>query len=73
MGKGKAKAEGTGRGTAYKRGRTWDCKENKSGGHPVPAKRRKGGFATKTAAVAYCETLKSGGVENKKEASRLFE
>lgn len=76
---GKTKSRGNGQGTAYKRGRTWtaqvivDYKENKSGGQPVPVKRRKGGFPTKAAAIAYCATLKTGGVEVKKEAPRLFE
>lgn len=76
---GKSKSRGNGQGTAYKRGRTWTAqvivgyRENQSGGQPIPVKRRKGGFPTKAAAISYCATLKTGGVEVKKDAPRLFE
>jgi len=77
--KRRPKARGNGQGTAYKRGKTWVAQvvvgytENKSNGQPVPIKRRKGGFPTKAAAIAYCSVLRSGGAEKKAEAPRLFE
>ena len=40
---------------------------------PYPDKRRKGGFATKKAALEYCPVLLAGGAVKKKEAPRLSE
>lgn len=60
----RTKSRGNGQGTAYKRGRTWEAQvivgwkpPTQEGGHPVPIKRRKGGFKTKAEALAACEAL----------------
>lgn len=60
----KSKSRGNGQGSAYKRGKTWEAcvtlkmvipdDPNKK---PYPKKRRKGGFQTKAAALAYCLTF----------------
>ena len=75
----KPKVRGNGQGTAYKRGRTWTAQvvigykpSGKEDGQPVPIKRRKGGFATKAEAIAFCPVLLAGGVEKQKKAPRLF-
>lgn len=68
----KPKTRGNGQGTAYKRGKTWEAQvvigyrpNSQEGGSPVPIKRRKGGFATKRDALAYCVDLYKGTVEAK--------
>ena len=77
---GKPKSRGNGQGTAYKRGKTWEAqaivgykKSDDQTKQNIPIKRRKGGFPTKAAAIAYCSILKSGGVVKKEEAPRLSE
>ena len=74
----KHKTRGNGQGTAYKRGNTWEAQvivgysdPKKEGGQPIPIKRRKGGFATKKDALAYCPILLSGGYEKPKIAPRI--
>lgn len=76
----KAKSRGNGQGTAYKRGRTWEAcvtirmvTPDDPTKKPYPMKRRKGGFPTKAAAIAYCPVLLAGGVEKKTQAPRLYE
>ena len=76
----KAKSRGNGQGTAYKRGRTWEAcvtirmvTPDDPTKKPYPMKRRKGGFPTKAAAIAYCPVLLAGGVEKKTQAPRLSE
>ena len=76
----KAKSRGNGQGTAYKRGRTWEAcvtirmvMPDDPTKKPYPMKRRKGGFPTKAAAIAYCPVLLAGGVEKKTQAPRLSE
>jgi len=72
--KKKAKSRGNGTGTAHKRGKTWQAevtvgkKINPKTGKPVPDRRTKGGFATKTEALAYIPILKSGKNSNTKKA-----
>jgi integrase/ribosomal protein L40E len=54
-----------GAGSAYKRGKTWTAaivvgwRSEERGGKPhwTPDRRTKGGFATKTSALEYCQTL----------------
>ena len=74
----KPKTRGNGQGTAYKRGNVWEAQviigwklPTDSSRKPVPIKRRKSGFKTKKEAIAYCETLRNGGIETVKEAPRL--
>jgi len=76
----KAKSRGNGQGTAYKRGKTWEAcvtirmvTPDDPTKKPYPMKRRKGGFPTKAAAIAYCPVLLAGGVEKKTQAPRLSE
>jgi len=74
------KSRGNGQGTAYKRGKTWtacvtmDWKFQNDPSLPkIPIRRTKGGFASKADAIAYCPTLRAGGVEKPTEAPRLSE
>jgi len=60
----RTKTRGNGQGTAYKRGNVWEAcivigwrPPTKEGGNPIPIKRRKSGFPTKKAALAYCQDL----------------
>ncbi|MBR6184683.1 MAG: tyrosine-type recombinase/integrase [Clostridia bacterium] len=76
----KTKSRGNGQGTAYKRGKTWEAcvtirmvTPEDPAKKPYPLKRRKGGFPTKAAAIAYCPILLAGGVEKKTQAPRLSE
>jgi integrase len=76
----KPKSRGNGQGTAYKRGKTWEACVTIRMVTPTdpdkkqyPLKRRKGGFPTKAAAIAYCPVLLAGGVEKKAQAPRLSE
>lgn len=62
----RTKSHGNGQGCAYKRGKTWEAQVTvgwkppaEPGGHPIPIKRRKGGFKTKVEALAACEELKT--------------
>lgn len=75
---GKTKSRGNGQGTAYKRKgqSTWTASvvvgwrpPAKEGGHPIPVKRTKAGFATKKEALAYCESLRHA--ETKRERRTL--
>lgn len=59
------KARGNGQGTAYKVGNTWtaqvvvDYRKPRDASHqPIPVKKKKGGFARKKDALAYCAILK---------------
>ena len=61
---GKTKSRGNGQGTAYRRGRTWEACvvigwkiPSDPEKPPYPKKHRKGGFPTKSAALAYCMTF----------------
>ena len=72
------KVRGNGMGCAYKRGNTWTACVTLDWTMPedpaapkVPIRKTKGGFPTKRDALAYCPTLKAGGVNPKSEAPRL--
>ena len=76
----RTKTRGNGQGTAYKspNGKSWTAqvivgyRVPKDEEHqPVPIKRKKSGFPTKAAALAYCPTLLAGGVFKSKVAPRL--
>lgn len=78
--KQRVKQRGNGHGTAYKspNGKSWtaqvvvDYKDPSVKGHqPVPIKRKKSGFPTKAAALAYCPVLLAGGIEKPAKAPRL--
>ena len=69
----KPKTRGNGQGTAYKRGRTWEAqvivgwrKPSNPSGRPIPVKRRKGGFASKKDAIAYCPLLMKQGKQRRR-------
>ena len=57
---------GNGQGGAYKRGKTWTARVTVGwrvvNGVDVPVFRTKGGFKTKTEALAYCQTLQTSPV-----------
>ena len=66
----KTKSRGNGQGTAYRRGTSWEAQvilgwrePTTPGGAPIPVKKRKGGFATKREALAYCKELKQAQTE----------
>ena len=74
------KSRGNGQGCAFKspNGRSWTAQavvgyhaSEKEGHQPIPIKRKKSGFPTKAAALAYVPTLLAGGVEKPKVAPRL--
>lgn len=72
------KQRGNGQGCAYKVGKTWTAqavigyRTPKDKDHqPIPIKRKRSGFPTKAAALAYCPTLLAGGVIKSTEAPRL--
>ena len=74
----KVKARGNGQGCAYKVGKTWTAqaivgyrKPADKSHQPIPIKRKKSGFPTKAAALAYCPILRAGGVVKPSEAPRL--
>ena len=77
----KPKARGNGQGTAYKRGKTWEAcvtlgmvAPKDPAKKPYPKKHRKGGFLTKTAALAYCLSYVKGGKERpKKTLEQVYE
>ena len=74
--KNRSKSRGNGSGTAFKRGSTWtaqvvigwrdppplDLNNPESKKPLIPIKLTKGGFKTKSDALAYCPTLKAKGV-----------
>ena len=75
----KPKSRGNGQGTAYKRGAGWVASvtigfrpPNKDGGHPIPIKRTRGGFATKKEALAFCQTLLDPHYQPRREVPRLY-
>ena len=66
----RTKARGNRQGTAYKRGKTWEAQvvvgwkpPAVEGGHPIPIKRRKGGFATKAEALEACAALRTAACQ----------
>jgi len=74
------KQRGNGQGTAYKapNGKSWTAQavvgyrsSDKPGHQPIPIKRKKSGFPTRAAALAYCPILLSGGIEKPTRAPRL--
>ena len=72
------KTRGNGQGCAIRRGKTWTAISTIDWVFPSdpskpkkPIRRSKGGFATKADALAYCPTLKAGGIEKPAEAPRL--
>lgn len=72
------KSRGNGQGSAFKRGKTWTAqvvigyRQNTDPKKaPVPIKRTRGGFRTKTEALEYCPVLLNGGVEKPDRAPRL--
>jgi len=72
------KVRGNGQGCAYKEGKTWTAQvivgyrvQEDETKQPVPIKRRRRGFPTKAAALAYCPVLLSGGVARPETAPRL--
>lgn len=72
------KSRGNGQGTAIRRGKTWTAISTIDWVFPSdpskpkrPIRRSKGGFTTKADALAYCPTLKAGGIEKPAEAPRL--
>ena len=74
------KSRGNGQGCAYKspNGRSWTAQavvgyhsSDKEGHQPIPIKRKKSGFPTKAAALAYVPTLLAGGIEKPATAPRL--
>ena len=76
----KAKVRGNGQGCAYKSGKSWEAQvvigyrtPRGPSKQPIPIKRKKRGFQTKAAALAYCPILLAGGREPITKAPRLFE
>ena len=76
----KAKVRGNGQGCAYKSGKSWEAQvvigyraPSNPSKQPIPIKRKKRGFQTKAAALAYCPILLAGGREPVTKAPRLFE
>lgn len=76
----KAKVRGNGQGCAYKSGKSWEAQvvigyrtPRDPSKQPIPIKRKKRGFHTKAAALAYCPILLAGGKEPVTKAPRLFE
>ena len=77
----KPKSRGNGQGTAYKRGKTWEACVTIRMVTPTdpdkkqyPLKRRKGGFPTKAAALAYCLEMKnSQAARPKKTLQQVYE
>lgn len=76
----KRKTRGNGQGTAYKspNGKSWTAQavvgyrlSEVPGKQPIPIKRKKSGFQTKTAALAYIPIPLAGGVEKPDAAPRL--
>lgn len=67
---------GNGTGTAIKRGRTWEARvvvdwKLCDDGHTTPIRRSKGGFRTKTEALAYCAELKKHANGEERQAPTL--
>ena len=64
---------GNGQGGAYKRGKTWTARVTVGwrviDGFDVPVYRTKGGFKTKTEALAYCPTLAASPVAVRNDVS----
>ena len=65
----KPKVRGNGQGCAFKTGKTWTAQviigykqSSKEGCQPVPIKRKKSGFPSKSAALAYCQVLKANAL-----------
>lgn len=78
--KRRVKARGNGQGTAYKVGNTWTAqvivgyRPPKDDAHqPIPVKKKKGGFATKKEALAYCVILKGLKTECKLTMQELYD
>lgn len=78
--KRKPKTRGNGQGTAYKVGSTWtaqvivDYRKPRDESHqPIPVKKKKGGFATKKEALAYCAILKGLKTECKLTMKELYD
>jgi len=77
--KSRPKVRGNGMGSAYRRGKSWTAIVTMDWVYPngditkpkVPIRKTKGGFKTKADAIAYCPTLRAGGVEKPSEAPRL--
>lgn len=76
----KVKMRGNGQGTAFKspNGKSWTAQavvgfrpSETPGRQPIPIKRKKSGFPSKAAALAYVPILLSGGVEKQTTAPRL--
>ena len=74
------KTRGNGQGTAYKRGNVWEAQvivgwklSDKPDAPPYPIKRRKSGFKTKAAAIAYCNELRKGVDAKPSDAPRLVD
>lgn len=74
------KSRGNGQGSAYRspNGKTWTAQAivgyrapADSSHQPIPIKRKKSGFPTKAAALAYCPILRAGGAVKPTEAPRL--
>lgn len=70
----RSKSRGNGQGTAYRRGKTWEScvvigwkTPSDPSKPPVPVKRRKNGFPTKAAALAYCPCLLNKRTERPKK------
>lgn len=76
----KTKVRGNGQGSAFKspNGKSWTAQvvvgykpASVKGKQAIPIKRKKSGFPTKAAALAYCPILLAGGVVKPAEAPRL--
>lgn len=76
----KAKSRGNGQGCAFRshNGKTWTAQAivgyrtpADKNHQPIPIKRKKSGFPTKAAALAYCPILRAGGAVKPPEAPRL--
>lgn len=75
------KSRGNGQGCAYKapNKQSWVAqaivgyRSGKEGHQPIPIKRKKSGFPTKAAALAYVPVLLAGGIEKPATAPRLSE
>jgi len=76
------KSRGNGQGCAFKspNGRSWTAQavvgyhaSEKEGHQPIPIKRKKSGFPTKAAALAYVPILFAGGIEKPTSSPRLSE